>query len=155
MLTSAGCKLHIGTTAKATDLAEFKADSYKEVGDIEDLGEFGDEFSAVTAATLNDARLRKGKGTADAGDMSLVVLFNGSDAGQAALAAAAADTTSNAYNIKVTLNDQITPETGNPTTFYFRALVMSNRIAVGGSDNAIRRNVGLAITSEILEEEVA
>lgn len=154
MQTSANCKLSIGTTAPAASLAEFEADDYKEVGEIVDLGEFGDQFAVVTSSTLSAGRVRKGKGTADAGDMALVVDFNGTDEGQAALVAAAKDTTSNAYNIKVELND--TPPGGaNPTTYFFRALIMSNRLAVGSADNPIRRNVGIAIDSEIFEKEAA
>lgn len=155
LLTSANCKIHIGTTAAAADLASFEADDYTEVGSIEDAGEFGDTYNPVSASLLSAGRVMKGKGTADAGDMALVVAFDGSDEGQAAILAAAKDTKSTPYNIKVTLNDQKTPDTGNPTTFYFKALVMSCTVAIGGADNVIRRNVSLAITSEIFDKAAA
>lgn len=150
--TSTNCRIYIGTTQAAADLAAFESDTYKEVGEVEDLGEFGDESSLVTFASLNDGRMRKLKGIKDAGDMALVVAMDGDDAGQAALVAAEKDSTSAGYNIKVTLNDM---GTTNPTTFFFRAQVISNRLAVGGADNVIRRNVTLAITSEIFEKAAA
>lgn len=153
--TSANCKLYIGTTAAATDLTTFEADTYTEVGSIEDLGEFGDAFNAVTFTSLGDGRVRKLKGTKDAGDMTIVVAMDTSDTGQDALVAAAEDDQSDGYNIKVELNDQITPSTGNPTTFFFRAQVMGARIAVGAADNVIRRNVTLAIDSAVLMQEAA
>lgn len=150
--TSANCKFYIGTTSPATDLASFKGDTYKEVGSIEDLGEFGDQFNQVTFTSLGDGRVRKLKGTKDAGDMTLVVAFDGDDEGQAALLAAAEDTTSVGYNCKVELNDM---GTTNPTTFYFRAQVMGARVAIGGADNVIRRNVTIAIDSDVIMEEAA
>lgn len=145
--TSANCKFYIGTKAPATDLTEFQSDTYTEVGSIEDLGEFGDAFNAVTFTSLGDGRVRKLKGTKDAGDMTLVVAFDAGDAGQTALVAAANDTSSDGYNCKVELNDG--------TTFYFRAQVMGARITVGAADNVIRRNVTIAIDSAVLMQEAA
>lgn len=150
--TSANCKFYIGTKAPAADLTEFQADTYTEVGSIEDLGEFGDAFNAVTFTSLGDGRVRKLKGTKDAGDMTLVVAFDAGDAGQTALVAAANDTSSDGYNCKVELNDM---GTTNPTTFYFRAQVMGARITVGAADNVIRRNVTIAIDSAVLMQEAA
>ena len=150
--TSANCKFYIGTKAPAADLTEFQADTYTEVGSIEDLGEFGDAFNAITFTSLGDGRVRKLKGTKDAGDMTLVVAFDGDDEGQAALLAAAEDTTSVGYNCKVELNDR---GATNPTTFYFRAQVMGARVAIGGADNVIRRNVTIAIDSAVLMQEAA
>lgn len=145
--TSANCKFHIGTKAQATDLTEFQADTYTEVGSIEDLGEFGDAFNAVTFTSLGDGRVRKLKGTKDAGDMTLVVAFDAGDAGQTALVAAADDTSSDGYNCMVELNDG--------TAFYFRAQIMGARITVGAADNVIRRNVTIAIDSAVLMQEAA
>lgn len=150
--TSTNCRIHIGTTAEADTLTEYEADTYVEVGEVEDLGEFGDESSIVTFAALNDGRMRKLKGIKDAGDMALVVAMDGDDEGQAALVAAEKDSTSVGYNVKIELNDK---GTTNATTFFFRAQVTSNRLAIGAADNVIRRNVTLAITSEILEKAAA
>lgn len=152
--TSAECKFYIGTTTAADTEAEFEADTYTEVGTIEDMGEFGDQYNLVTFTSLGDGRVRKLKGTKDAGDMTLVVAHD-SDAGQAAIVAACDDSTSTGYNCKITLNDQVTPSTGNPTTFYFRAQVTSKRVAIGGSDNVVRRNIGIAIDSEVIEVAAA
>jgi hypothetical protein len=150
--TSANCKLYIGTTATATSITEYEADTYEAVGQIEDLGEFGDQVSAVTFITLEDGRVRKYKGSRDAGDMNLVVGFDPDDAGQDAIKAALDDTTSADYNIKVELDDPLTPSTGTPTTFLFSGKIMSRRIQIGSADNIIRANVTIGLNSPIFEK---
>lgn len=151
--TAAGVRIHIGTTANATTQSEYEADTYTEIGEIEEPGEFGDEFNPVTFASLADRRTRKYKGTKDAGDMAMVVALDAGDAGQIALKSAHEDTSSDDYNIKVTLDDA--PTGGTPTTFYYSGKVMSRRIAPGGVDNIIRANISIAINSGILEVDAA
>jgi len=151
--TAAGCRLFIGGKTGANTEAEFKADTYVRVGEIEDLGEFGDTFSSVTFTSLEDGRVRKYKGTADAGDMTVTVGLDNGDAGQTAVKVAHKDRGKGDYNIKVTLNDgdpDATPVV-TPTTFYFRAKVMNNTVAAGAADNVVRRNITLGINSDIFE----
>ena len=151
--TAAGCRLSIGSKTGATTEELYKADTYVEVGEIEDLGEFGDTFSSVTFTSLRDGRVRKYKGTADAGDLTLTIGLDNGDKGQAALKTAHKDRTRGDYNIKVTLNDG-DPDAATPilpTTFYMRGKVMNNTVAAGAADNVVRRNVTIGINSEILE----
>jgi len=151
--TAAGCRLGLGSKDGADTEALYKADDYVDVGEIEDLGEFGDTFSSVTFTSLRDGRVRKYKGTADAGDLTLTVGLDNGDLGQAALKTAHKDRARGDYNIKVTLNDgdpaAVPPVL--PTTFYMRGKVMNNTVAPGAADNVVRRNVTIAINSEILE----
>src|ERR1044072_4808175 len=95
--TAGGATLYIGTSAipanidDLTDmqaLAEFQADSYIEVGEIEDLGDFGDESEAITFTALKNSRTRKFKGPRDAGPTEIVVGDAPTDDGQAARVAA-------------------------------------------------------------------
>ena len=151
--TAAGCRFAIGSTNGADTEALYKADTYVDVGEIEDLGEFGDTFSSVTFTSLRDGRVRKYKGTADAGDLTLTVGLDNGDLGQAALKTAHKDRARGDYNIKVTLNDgdpDAVPAV-LPTTFYMRGKVMNNTVAPGAADNVVRRNVTIGINSEILE----
>ncbi|WP_223448491.1 phage tail protein [Pseudomonas sp. BF-R-19] len=151
--TAAGCRFSLGGKTGADTEADFKADTYVEVGEIEDLGEFGDTFSSVTFSSLSDGRVRKFKGLADAGDLTLTVGLDNGDAGQAALKVAHKDRTTGDYNIKITLNDGDPGATPviTPTTFYMRGKVMNNTVAAGTADNVVRRNVTVGINSEILE----
>jgi len=150
--TASGCKISIGTTTSATTQAEYEADSYTEIGTIEDLGEFGDSFNAVTFTSLADSRVNKRKGAADAGDMTLSVAFDGADSGQQALKVALDDTGALPYNFKVELNDSLGT---SPTTFYFSAMVMSRRTQVGSSDNVVKAAVQLGITTAVIEVAAA
>lgn len=152
--TAAGCRFYIGTKTSAATLEDYQADTFTEVGEIEDLGEFGDTFSSVTFTSLKDGRVRKYKGTADAGDLTLVVGLDNGDAGQAKVALAHKDRSKGDYNIKITLNDgdsSATPTPIAPTTFYMRGKVMNNTVAPGSADNVVRRNITIGINSDILE----
>ncbi len=150
--TAAGSRFFIGTKAAADSLADFKADTYIEVGEVEDLGEFGDQSNPVTFTALSNSRTRKFKGTKDAGDLALVLGFDKGDVGQQALIAAEADSGALDYNFKIVLNDgdaSATPAIPD-TTVYFKAKVMSNRIQAGQADNVVRANASIAINSAVL-----
>src|ERR1044072_4712691 len=141
--TAGGATLYIGTSAipanidDLTDmqaLAEFQADSYIEVGEIEDLGDFGDESEAITFTALKNSRTRKFKGPRDAGTMAIVVGDDPTDDGQAAMVAAEAQPLD--YNFKVVLNDKLTLG-GTPSESYFYGKVMSKRKNVGNVSNVV------------------
>lgn len=151
--TAAGCRLAIGGKTAANTETEYKADTYVDVGEIEDLGEFGDTFSAVNFTALSDGRVRKYKGTADAGNMTMTVGLDSGDAGQKAVAVAHKDRSKGNYNVKVVLNDGDSGATPVilPTTFYFGVKVMNNTVAPGAADNVVRRNMTFAINTDILE----
>ncbi|MBC3480274.1 MULTISPECIES: hypothetical protein [unclassified Pseudomonas] len=151
--TAAGCRFFIGSKTGADTETKYKTDTYVEVGEIEDLGEFGDTFSSVNFTSLKNGRVRKYKGTADAGDLTLTVGLDNGDAGQNAIKTAHKDRSKGDYNIKITLNDG-DPDASpaiSPTTFYMRGKVMNNTVAPGAADNVVRRNVTIGINSDILE----
>ncbi|MBS6036511.1 MULTISPECIES: hypothetical protein [Pseudomonas] len=151
--TAAGCRLAIGGKTGAGTETEYKADTYVDVGEIEDLGEFGDTFNPVNFTSLRDGRVRKYKGTADAGDMTMVVGLDNGDVGQKAVAVAHKDRSKGNYNIRITLNDGDPGASPPvlPTTYYFGVKVMNNKVAAGSADNVVRRNVTLGINTDILE----
>ncbi|MDD1977120.1 hypothetical protein [Pseudomonas tussilaginis] len=151
--TAAGCRIALGGKTGADTETEYKADTYVDVGEVEDLGEFGDTFSSVTFTSLRNGRVRKYKGTADAGDLTVTVGLDNGDAGQNALKVAHKDRSKGDYNIKITLNDG-DPDASpviSPSTFYMRGKVMNNTVTPGSADNVVRRNVTIAINSDILE----
>ena len=146
--TGSGVQFFIGTTAPAESLSQFLTDIYSEVGEVEDLGEFGDESELVTFASLANARLQKLKGVRDAGVLALIVGSDDTDVGQDALIAAEADDTLD-FNFKVILNDKATLG-GTPSEHYFRGKVMSKRLAVGTVNNVVRKTFNIGVNSEIL-----
>lgn len=146
--TATGSKLFIGTTAAAENLSQFFSDAYTEVGEVEDLGEFGDESEDVTFASLADSRMRHLKGIRDAGTIAVVCGADDSDIGQDAMVTAEASALD--FNFKIVLNDQLTLG-GTPSEHYFRGKVMSKRLNVGAANNVVRRNFNVGINTEILE----
>lgn len=147
--TAAGSKFYIGTTVAADTVPEFEADSFTEVGEVEDLGEFGDEAGEATFTALSDRRVRKFKTSFDAGTIPVTTGSDPEDPGQAAMIAAFASDLD--FNFKVELNDKITLG-GTPTTLYFRGKVMSKRRNVGQVDNVVRQSFTVGINTEIFED---
>lgn len=144
---SSGARFFIGNPTGAENLSEYLADTYEEVGEVEDLGEFGDESEVVTFASLKDSRMRKLKGTRDAGTMAVVCGQDQSDAGQDAMIEAEASNLD--FNFKVILNDQLTLS-GSGSEHYFRGKVMSKRLTVGSANNVVRVNFNVGVNSEII-----
>lgn len=159
---ASGAKLFIGSTnvpvpgnfdpsdagENAAALADFEADSYIEVGEIENLGEFGDESGSIPFTSLSDSRTRTFKGPRSAGTMPVVVGDDVTDEGQAAMVAAEAQKFD--YNFKVVLNDALTlGGTGSESFFYGK--VMSKRKNVGDANSVVKRNFAVAINSAIAE----
>lgn len=157
--TASGTRLYIGTTAipanindlsDAQALAEFTADSYIEVGEVEDLGEYGDQSEDVTFASLADSRTRHFKGTRDAGTAAITVGYDITDEGQIALVAAEAQPLD--YNFKIVNNDKLTLG-GEGSVDYFYGKVMSKRKNVGNVNNVVRGNYAVGINSRIVTQE--
>lgn len=150
--TAAGAKLYLGPVAAASvnTLGAFQALVYTEVGEIESLGEFGDQATEITFTSLGDRRVRKFKGSFNAGTLALTLGRDPSDSGQAALVAAAAQ--DDDYAVKITLNDEGNGSPQNPTTFYFRGKVMGYTANIGNAENVVRSTVNIGINSAIIEQ---
>lgn len=142
-----GARIYIGSTDAATTLAEFAADSYTEINNVEDLGEFGDEATSITFTSLKDGRVGKYKGPRDAGTMNVVVGDDPRDPGQAICNIA--ETTKFDYNIKVVLNDAVTLG-GNGGIHYFKAKILSARLNVGNVSNVVKRTFAMGVNSAII-----
>lgn len=143
---SSGAMLYIGSAGESENLSQFLADTFVEVGELEDLGEFGDQSEQVTFASLADGRIRKLKGTRDAGTMPVTVGNDMTDAGQIAMEAAEAEPLN--YQFKIVLNDKLTIG-GSGSEHYFFGKVMSKRINVGTANNVVRRSFSVDIDSVI------
>lgn len=149
--TAAGSKLYIGPVADSSvdTQAEFEALAFVEVGEIESIGDFGDQAANTNFTALGDRRVRKIKTTFDAGTIALTLGRDPSDSGQAALVAALAQ--DDDYAIKVTLNDASQGSPSSPTTFYFRGQIQSYTTQIGSADNVVKATTNIAINSAIIE----
>lgn len=146
--TAATSTIAIGTTTVCNDQADYEADSYTSIGEVSDLGEFGDVAESIEFTSLADRRVRKFKGSFDAGEITCQCGADQTDAGQIALAAAFAS--DDDHNIRMQLNDEATTG-GTPTTLYFSGKVMSMQRNVGSVNNVVMRTFTIAINSEITE----
>lgn len=149
--TASGGKLYVSNAAVASSIdtqGEYEALTWVEVNEIETLGEFGDESNVVNFAALSDARTRKQKGTRDAGLLQLVVGHDPRDAGQVKLLEAERSKFKWAFKI---VNPDAETAAYSDSIYYFRALVTSRRLNMGGNDNVVRRAYNVALDSEVLE----
>lgn len=150
--TTQGSTLYIGTTAAIDESSDaqakidFAADTYIEVGEVEDIGEFGDESEEVTFTAIADGRVRKFKGPRDAGTMSAVSGRDTNDEGQDAMLAAEAENLN--YNFKVVANDKVTLG-GDDSIRFFRGQVMSKRENFGNVSNITRITFNIGINTPI------
>lgn len=148
--TAAGAKIYIGpANAVANTEAAYDALTFTLIGEVEDVGEFGDVYNEILFTAIDNRRVRKKKGSVDAGTLTLTVGFDPDDAGQSAFDAAVESDLDYAFRIE--LNDA--SEGGSPsrpTTRYFRGLAMGNRLAIGNVENIVRGNVSIGINSDIV-----
>lgn len=145
-----GAKLYIGGPAATTvdTPTEFAALTWVQIQGISELGEFGDVANIIEFDVIDESRTRKAKGTFNAGTMNLVMASDASDAGQEDLLEALV--AEDSYAFKLELDDEVTGS-GHGTIFYFRAKVASAAVAAGNANQIVRRNVALAIDSQIWE----
>lgn len=148
--TASGAKLFIGGTTAASTLVAYAALTWVEVGEIENLGDFGDESGQVDWTALSDGRTRKLKGPRNAGSLTVTTGDDPLDVGQIAMEAAEASPLS--YNFKVELNDARTLG-GTNSKHYFRGKVFSKRRSVGGASDIVKRTFNVGVDTAVLASD--
>ena len=148
--TTAGTLLYIGTEGYVpspdNDASAYEGDSYTLIGEVETIGEYGDEANNVEFLSIGDARVRNQKGARNAGQLSITCGNDTTDTGQLAIRAAV-DSNLN-YPFKVVYNDKATAM-GTGSVEYFRALVMSRRLNPAGADDITRITFNCGINTPI------
>jgi hypothetical protein len=149
----AGAKVYIGGTIDTYTEAEFTEASraWIQVQNVQNIGSFGDEAEIVTAGVIDGARVRKRKGTADAGTLELVVLRDPLDVGQQALRAG--QKTKSVYAIKIVADDA--PEGGEPTVHYLAGLVASASTGMDDANSFIQTTFSIALDAAPLTIEAS
>lgn len=127
--TAAGTSLAISTGTPATfDRAGYAALAYDEVGGVEKIGTIGRVHVKTEFQALRRAK-DKLKGTPDRGALQPSMAYDDADVGQNTLRAAAADSTTRLYPVRVIL------PTGE--TRYFRGRVFGAPEGVEGADAVV------------------
>jgi hypothetical protein len=144
-----GAKIFIGpaTTVEAGS-GLVALTPFVEIGQCEAIPEFGDSAATITFNSLSDGRVRKRKGVRDAGDITVTFANDPANAGQIAMIAA--EKTKFRFAFKVVAADE-PDEDGTPSTYYFAALVNSNKINMGQSNAVNKRSFSLLIDTDVHE----
>jgi hypothetical protein len=148
VVTASGTKLYIGGTG-----ALASESGWQIVGEIVSPGQFGREYAKIEHSSIDNRNVRKFKGQRDDGDLEVSLGRDPSDAGQADLIAAL-DVDLD-YNFKIELNDDVGGTGDSPTTFTFKAKVMSYKTNIGDANSIVAATSTLAIQSGTITEAPA
>lgn len=135
--TMADATISIGTQAVVTDLAEYQADTYVAIGEVETISALVDMQNFTQFTGLADSRVRNFKTTKAADNITINTAFDPDDAGQEDLRDASADTSQTSYNFKIVYNDgddSVSPAV-QPTEVYFSGLVGNTPFPGGGAED--------------------
>jgi len=140
--TFAGAHIGIGTTMAAATQSEFESDTYTEILEVSNMGEFGGSANVLQFPIVSDEFVVKSKGTRDGGDPALVVGRLSNDPGQ--IAVRNAEKTKYYFNFKLELEDAVDEQHTN-TVIYFRAIVAGSPIQFGGVEDFVTETYTLGI----------
>lgn len=160
---TAGAKFYISPTEADSDAINAMTDQnaiayfaglsdWIEVEEVEDMGGLGDTSEPITFVSVGDRRVRKLKGSKDAGTHEIVVGRDPLDAGQVQMIAA--EGTDFNYPFKVEYADA---RSSNHTDSvqYYAGLVMAAPTNLGPVNNVTRRNFSVGINTPVFEVESA
>lgn len=146
--TFGGGKLYIGTT-RPVDFSsplsarqDFEADTYTEIGGLNNMGEFGASANVVQFPLVGDDYVDKSKGTRNAGDPAVIVGRISDDPGQ--IKVREAEKTKYKFNFKLELADAV-DENHTNTIYYFRALVAGVPNQFGGNEDFVTETYTLGV----------
>ena len=142
VVSSAGTILYIGGTG-----ALGSESAWEPVGEITDMGEFGRVYELITHNPIGTRATQKFKGSYNDGTMTLEMGRDPADAGQADIAVAVDSDLS--FNFKIELNDSPQVSPNQPTTYTFKAKVMSYPTVVGTVNDYVRSTVQLEVDGSI------
>lgn len=157
VFATAGAKVYIGAgkAFNGTDFIESDftsgSPSWTQIGGVTNLGSFGDTAELISTNHVAESRVRKLKGTKNAGQMTIICDIDSADPGQ--IAARAAANAKETYAFKVEFNDA--PPGGTPSARYFVALVMSASEELNEANNVMKLNLPLEIDSNIVRVDAA
>lgn len=140
--TSAGTTLSISASLPNSETATaYGAITFTPIGEITNVPEYGKSFAEVTALTLGNRKTRKAKGSYNNGTITVQLLRDTADAGQAVLIAALESDDNYAFEV----------ELQDGTIQYFSGKVMSYTTNVGGTDQYIGASATIGIDTDIIE----
>ncbi|WP_430233957.1 hypothetical protein [Nitrosomonas communis] len=139
LFKSAGSTLHISAaTPGSFNQAGYVALSYTKVGQIESIGDFGNEREINKFIPLDTGIAMKVVGSSDAGAPDIVVALDTDDAGQIMMKAASKS--DNAYSFKVTSKQG--------DIYYFQGYVKKWKVQIGDGNAITKAATAIEIDSQ-------
>lgn len=136
--TAAGTTLGLVASQPATfDQAGYEALTYANIGNIENMGEYGRVYELVTFNPIDTRGTKKFKGSFDEGALSMTIARDSDDAGMIALEAAVLSDADLSFEVVYPDGDKD----------YFQAKVMSTKKAVGSVNDIRMVQVDVQITT--------
>ena len=137
--TAASTTLGISAALPATyDATGYAALTYTTVGEVENLGQFGQTYNLVTFLPLAQRGASKVKGSFNNGRFEPQLALDVADAGQILMAAALASDAN--YSFEIGLN--------GGEVFYFAGLVMQFAPVINTVDDIVRRAAIIEISRD-------
>lgn len=135
--TAAGSYISVSTADPATfNVAGYAALAFTDIGEVDNIGEFGREYNLVTRNPLRSRGTVKMKGSYNEGQLPLQIALDNNDAGQVVMKAASLSDDLHSFRITDGQTGEI---------YYFQGLVMTWKRNYGGTDDV----VNVACTIEI------
>lgn len=148
---TSGTRIYIApaATAEPANATAYAALTWTEIGNVASYAAFGDTVNIINAPVVGDSRVRKATGSRDAGNMTLRVYPDDSDAGQTALIAGS--TTGSTYPIRIDYPNasKVVQPGGTVAKRYFMAIVAGGQETPGGNEDIVTSEYTLALTSAI------
>ncbi|MFG1214987.1 phage tail tube protein [Xanthobacter sp.] len=153
LFSASGSKIFIGAVKVpgSADFvaADFTAEDWTEIDEVESVGSFGDTSELITSNVLSKGRTRKAKGVKNAGTMEVTMNADYGDEGQLALRAAAAARDSYAFKVEFPDKPAAGASPKNSVRF-FTALVMSASDQMDEANAIIKLTSTLEINSNVV-----
>jgi hypothetical protein len=148
-MSAAGVKNQGITVWIGTKLTDPTTDTFIQISRCKLVGEYGAEAQTIDATTLEDTVKQKLKGIPDSGDIEVGGNRVYTDAGQAALKAAALDVADAGYNVRIQIPGAGTA--GANLRYSFKALVTKFHDKVGSVEGLVEFVGMMAVTGAITE----
>lgn len=140
--TSAGTQIFIALALPTAHTGTaFAALSWDEIGEVDEIPEFGPEYSIIKRTPLAQRTVRKLKGSVDYGNLMLKAAKVPGDDGHAACLTALDEDDAQSFKVKF----------ADGTISYFTGLVYAYKSSVGGSESFTGAAIGIEIDSKPIE----
>jgi len=142
--TSAGSTLSVSTDVpEEATLDNFDLLLYTKIGDVSDIGDFGEEKEILSYYEMRSNRQKKSVGKTSFGNMTFTMANIRDDNGQTVLQDIFRNGTEASFEVSVR----------EPHFYYFTGIVTNYSVNIGGPDQIVSASITLELTSDVIVDE--